>query len=76
MIGYILTCKENHLYSLTCRSFALSFHKMAALGHTTKRENLSFFFDMSLFCTIFAVQICVKTHKYIPKRCYLNENII
>ena len=24
MIGYILTCKENHLYSLTSRSFALS----------------------------------------------------
>ena len=31
---------------------------------------------MSLFCTIFAVQIRVKTHKYIPNRCYLNENII
>ena len=24
MIGYILTCKEKHLYSLTCRTFALS----------------------------------------------------
>ena len=24
MIGYILTCKENHLYSLTSRSFGLS----------------------------------------------------
>lgn len=47
----------------------------AALGHTTKIEK-SFFFDMSLFCTIFSVQIRVKTHKYIPKRCYLNENII